>query len=87
MFLFATTCTLAVWPTQPSSQWVPGCLSLGLKQPGCDAHQSLPPTAKVMEVWSYTSTRPYVFMVGQRDNLIIIVIIITMTIILIMSRV
>jgi hypothetical protein len=42
---------LALRPIQPPIQWVLGTVSLGVKQRGCDAVQSLPPTAKVM---SYT---------------------------------
>jgi len=36
-------------PTQPPIQWVPGDLSLGVKQPGCKADHSPPSTPKVKE--------------------------------------
>jgi hypothetical protein len=39
----------ALGPTQPSIQWVPGALSLGVKWPGCEADQSPPSSAKVKE--------------------------------------
>jgi hypothetical protein len=29
IFLFATVYRLALWPTQPPIQWVPGALSMG----------------------------------------------------------
>jgi hypothetical protein len=34
IFLFTTASRPAVGPTQPSIQWVPGTLSLGVKRPG-----------------------------------------------------
>jgi hypothetical protein len=37
---------------------VPGALSLGLKRPGREADHSPPSSAKVNNVWSYTSTPP-----------------------------
>jgi hypothetical protein len=43
--------------TQPSLQWVPGALSLGVKRPGCEADHSHPSNAEVRE-WSYISTPP-----------------------------
>jgi hypothetical protein len=39
-FFFTTTSTLALGPTQPPIQWVPGALSLGVKQPW---HEVIPP--------------------------------------------
>jgi hypothetical protein len=34
IFLFTTASRPALGPTQPSIQWVPGALSLGVKRPG-----------------------------------------------------
>jgi hypothetical protein len=48
----------ALGPTQPPIQWVPGALSLGVKRPGREADHSLPSSAEVKNVWSYTSTPP-----------------------------
>jgi len=42
-------------PTQPPIQWVPGALSLGVKQPRRDADQSHPSCGEVKNAWSYTS--------------------------------
>jgi hypothetical protein len=41
IFLFAMSRT-ALGPTQPPIQWVPGALSLGVKQPGHEADHSPP---------------------------------------------
>jgi hypothetical protein len=60
-FFFTTVYTLAVGPIQPPIQWVSGVLTSGIKQLGHEANHSLPPIAEV-NVWSYTSTSPYVFM-------------------------
>jgi hypothetical protein len=38
---------MALGPTQHPIQWVPGALSLGVKQPGREADHSLPSSAKV----------------------------------------
>jgi hypothetical protein len=62
----------ALGPIQPPSQWVPGALSLGVKQPGREADHSPPSSAEVKNWWSYTSTPQYVFMawflVKHREN-------------------
>jgi hypothetical protein len=47
----------------PPIHWVLGVLSLGVKQPGREANRTLSSSAKVKNVWSYTSALPYVFMV------------------------
>jgi hypothetical protein len=49
--------------TQPPIQWVPGVLSLGVKQLGCEADHSPPSSARVKNAWSYTFIPQYVFMV------------------------
>jgi hypothetical protein len=50
--------TMALGPTQPPIQWVPGALSLGVKRPGREADHSPPSSAEVKNAWSYTSTPP-----------------------------
>jgi hypothetical protein len=55
-------------PTKPTIQRVVGALSLGIKWPGCEADCSSLCSAKVKNVWSSTSTFPYVFMSWHRDN-------------------
>jgi hypothetical protein len=49
IFLFTTASRMALGPTQPPIQWVPGALSLGVKQPGHEADHSPPSSAKVKE--------------------------------------
>jgi len=39
-------------------QWVPGSLSLGIKQQGHEADHSSPSSVEVKDAWSYTSTPP-----------------------------
>jgi hypothetical protein len=46
---FTTTSRLALGPTQPPIQWVPGALSLGLKWPVHKADHSSPSSAEVKE--------------------------------------
>jgi len=49
IFLFTTTSRMALRPTQPPIQWVPGALSLGVKWPECEAdtHLHLVPRSRV----------------------------------------
>jgi hypothetical protein len=74
IFLFTPASRLALGPTQPPIQWVSGVLSLGVKRPGPEADHSPPSDAKVKNVWSYTSTPQYAFVVWcsvkkkHRDN-------------------
>jgi hypothetical protein len=49
IFLFTTASRLALGPTQPPIQWVPGCLSLGVKRPGREADHSPISSADVKE--------------------------------------
>jgi hypothetical protein len=49
IFLFATVSRMALGPTLPPIQWVPGDLSLGVKWPGHEADHSPPSSAKVKE--------------------------------------
>jgi hypothetical protein len=46
-FHYSTTSRLALGPTQPPIQWVPGVLSPKVKQPGCEANYSPPFRAEV----------------------------------------
>jgi len=55
-FLFTTIPGPALETTQSPINWVPGALSLGMKQPGHQADHSPPSSAKITDVWSYTST-------------------------------
>jgi hypothetical protein len=61
IFLFTTASRMVLGPTQPPIQWVPGALSLGVKQPRHKADH-LPSSAKVKNAWNYTSTPQYTFM-------------------------
>jgi hypothetical protein len=61
-FLFFTPSRLALGPTQPPIQWVPGVLSPGVKRPGRGTGHSPPTSAKVNKMWIYISTSPYAFM-------------------------
>jgi hypothetical protein len=60
--LFSMSSGLALGPSQPPIQWVPGALSPGVKWWGCEADNSPPASAKVKKMWIYTSTPPYAFM-------------------------
>jgi hypothetical protein len=59
IFLFTTVSRMALGPTQPPIQRVPGVLSLGVKWPGAEAEHSPPSIAEVKRSkneWNYTST-------------------------------
>jgi len=58
IFLFTIMSRLDLRPTQLPIQWVPGALSLGLKQLGHEADHSPPSSANVKNVWGHTSTPP-----------------------------
>jgi len=62
IFLFATTSRKALGPTQTPIKREPGFLSPGVKRSGSEADYTPPSSAVVKNVWSYTSTLPYVFM-------------------------
>jgi hypothetical protein len=57
-----TVSRTALGPTHFPIQWIPGALSLGVKQPAREPDHSLPPSAEVKHAWSYTSAPSYVFM-------------------------
>jgi hypothetical protein len=60
-FLFSTSSRPTLGSTQPPIQWVPGALSLEVKQSGLEAEHSPPTSAEVKKMRIYTSTPPYVF--------------------------
>jgi hypothetical protein len=62
IFLFTTSSTPGLGPTQPPIQWVPRALSLGVKWPGREVDHSPSSSAVVNNAWRYTSTPPYTFM-------------------------
>jgi hypothetical protein len=49
IFLFTTASRMALGPTQPPIQWVPGALSLGVKRLGHEADHSPSSSAEVKE--------------------------------------
>jgi hypothetical protein len=55
-FLFTTASRMALGPTQPPIQWVPGSLSLGVRRPGREADHSLPSSTEVKNEWIYNSS-------------------------------
>jgi hypothetical protein len=49
IFLFTAVSRMALGPTQPPIQWVPGALYLGVKRPGREAGHSPPSSAEDKE--------------------------------------
>jgi hypothetical protein len=49
ILLFTTASKTALGSTQPPIQWVPGAVSLAVKQPGCETDHLPPSSAKVKE--------------------------------------
>jgi hypothetical protein len=45
-------------PPLPDRHWITGALCLGVKRLGREANHSSPPSDKVKNTWSYTSTHP-----------------------------
>jgi hypothetical protein len=62
IFLSTTASRPALGPTQPPIQWVPGVLSLGVKQPARQADNLPLSSAEIKDAWSYASTPQYTFM-------------------------
>jgi len=65
-------CRTALGPTQPPVQWESGAPSMGVKWLGHKADHSLSSSAKVKNVWNYSSIPPYFFiawcLIMQKDN-------------------
>jgi hypothetical protein len=62
VIFFTTASRPALGPTQPLIQWVPGVLSLGVKQPGHEADHSPPSSAEVKMFGAIPSFPQYTFM-------------------------
>jgi len=61
IFLYTTASKMALGPTQPLVQWVPGALSLGVKRPGREADHLPPSSAEVkecMELYLHSCSTP-----------------------------
>jgi hypothetical protein len=54
-FLFTNASRPALGPTKLPMKWVPVALTPGVKRPGYKADNSPPSSAKIKNVWSYTS--------------------------------
>jgi hypothetical protein len=67
-FLFSIAPRPSLWPTQPPIQWVPGALSPRVRRPGCETAHSLPSSAEVKNVWSYSFIFPFVFVAWYLIN-------------------
>jgi hypothetical protein len=63
IFLLSTLPTQVLGPTQHPIQWVPGALSPRIKQLRHEADHLNPTSAKVKNMWIYTSIPPYNFIV------------------------
>jgi hypothetical protein len=73
IFLFTITSRMALGPTQPLIQWVPGALFLGVKRSGHEADHSPPSSAKVkecVELYLYSPNTPswHSAQLKHRDN-------------------
>jgi len=58
ILLYTNVPRRALGPTQSPIQWVPGALSLWVKQSGREVDHSSPPSAEFKNDWSYTATPP-----------------------------
>jgi hypothetical protein len=56
---------LALGPTQPSIQWVPGSFASGVRRTGREFDHSPPSGAEVKNEWSYTSAPSIRLLVGK----------------------
>jgi hypothetical protein len=62
ILLFFIASGLALRPTQPPIQWVPGTVSMGVKQERHEADHSPPSSAEVKNSGAITSHLQYIFM-------------------------
>jgi hypothetical protein len=60
IFIYVTAFRPALRPTQPPIQWLPGVLSLGIKQPWPEADHLM---LKLRRCGDHISISPYIFMV------------------------
>jgi hypothetical protein len=58
MFHFSMLSRPALGSTQTPIQWVPGAVSPGVKQSGCETDHSPPTNAKVKNMWIYRFGAP-----------------------------
>jgi hypothetical protein len=61
-FIVPTSFSLALWPNQPPTHWVPTALLPEVKRPGLGACNSAGTSVEVKRTCNYTLTRPYAFM-------------------------
>jgi hypothetical protein len=62
---------MALGPTQPTIQWVPGSLSLGVKWPGREADHSPPSSAEVkewVELYLHSPNTPYGVVLSRKKS-------------------
>jgi hypothetical protein len=78
-----------VGPIQPPIVWVLWALSSGGKAAGREADHSLPSSAEVKNVWSYTPVPRYVFVawcsVKNRHNVVVIIVVIDIIIVIMLT--
>jgi hypothetical protein len=75
---------MALGPTQPPIQWVPGALSLGVKRPEREADHSSTSSTDV-SVWSHTSAPQCAFMawcsVTAQGQLCLVVVVVVVVVV------
>ena len=83
IFPFSKLYSFGLEPTQPFIQWVPGAVSVRLKQLVQEADHKCLSTAEVRNEWSYISIHPYAFIVctGKPCCLMMMVMLMTMTVV------
>jgi len=66
--LYSRASRPAAEPTNLAMQWVLREVLRGIKRPASEADHSFPPSAEVKNMWIYTSTPFYAFII-YRDNI------------------